>query len=439
MRAPNPPDTILHLSVRLARAYGLRPQHAACTLGLAALASLAVGISHRAPSPATPPSPAHTLPARVSQSLRLDDPSHSLGHPAVVATDDGWLVAYARSTGLHQRHIELVSLHRDGTLAQGPTRLSPAPLSDYPVLTRAADRYALAWISVPNPDTFSVVASFALVDAHGTLHTPARRLESMGTQVFGLAAAYNGHHLAFAAKTFEHDYPVALALRGRDGSVVADRRLPAYATTLGLTNLGDQWLLATARHTFWDDRTALSVQQLSPLGDPLETLRLGRVDGEVEHLQARSRGRATALWWAQDASHRPRHQPFFARLDGIALDVGPEALGPRQTASARDLACDDTHCTLTWVERGPRDNDRPEWFLERRTRDGHRIATPLRLPARGGASLYAAPVLAARPDGRAMLAVLPLLGRDHAGPYGLLVQPLDAEGRPQGAPQPLPL
>ncbi len=420
------PNSIVGLSLRLARAYGLRPRHALAPIALVALATAALALRPHPPPAAAP-------------NTSADADRVWFAEPTLVATDEGWLLGYSRSERRAQRQVAVVALRRDGTLASTPLVLSTDTLAGRPTLARVGDRYALAWISLPDDGLRSTVASFAVVDGHGTLRVPTRRLDSFGTRVFSLSAASNGRHFAFAAPTFDDGRPIALAVHAPDGTPVADLRLPHEAQALSLGSVGNDWLLPFARHDARRNRSRLSVLRLSPDGALLNTLELGGFEGEVHHLRARTRGRATALVWGQDGTWWQRHEPYFARLDEGRVEVSPMSLGARQTSSDRDVVCDDLACIFTWVEVGPGPHDQPEWMLERRTLAGHPLGSPLRLPSRGGASFYEGPSVAGRNDGRGMLAVLPVSGRDGPSPGALLVQRLDAEGRPQGAPRPLPL
>lgn len=426
-------DSVWGLSLRLARAYGLRARHGAWAL--AGFVLLGAALSARRPAA---PRSVHEDARATRLRAAWTASEGGWAEPRLVATEGGWLLAYTRF-GHETRRVEVVALRPDGSLAGAPTAVSTDWLAGRPVLVGAGDCFALAWAGIADREANAVGLSFAVIDAGGRVRVPARRLDAMGTRAYEVHAAYNGRHFAFAAPTFDEGGPVAFAVRAPDGSVVADRRFGADTSAVAVSALGTSWLVTVATHDYDTLRSRLAVSQLSASGEVLGTAGLAAFEGPTHHLAARRRGATTTVWWGQDGEHWSRHTPYFVQLPEGRVDEAPHALGPRQSSSARDVVCDDAGCTVTWVTVDAAPDARPEWMLERRDAAGRVVTGRLRLPSRGGASLSDAPSLAARGDGGAMLAALAVHRRDASEAAGVLVQRLDGEGRPQGAPVRLPL
>jgi hypothetical protein len=335
--------------------------------------------------------------------------------------------------------VELAALKADGTLAAPPRRVSEGDtFARRPALAGGGDRYAVAWAASTEADRGAVYPYAEYVDATGRALVDAAPLSAM-KPVFQVAAAHDGRAFAFAWQAADVPRSLHFARRDGDGRRVGDDRTVSlddggYGFSLALAAAPDGWLFVRDARDFERHRSALVARWLAPDGAPAAALTLARFDGEMNHLHVAVVGASHQLVWGEDGPFfSPRHDPRLARLDGRSLGVDPAPLGPRRTASPTSVACNAAGCSFVWVEAAPGAKS-PELFVERRDRDGTRTDLPLRVPARGGASLWLAPVIAASADGAAQLVLMPM-----ARGGGVLAQRLDAEGRLLGVAHVIPL
>lgn len=429
------PDSVTGLALRLLRLRGVTPVRAA--LGAALAAGLALAVSPAPPPPAAPPG-APSPPRAAFEARPLDDDAPVASEPVLVATSTGWLAAWTVWRRGAPGSVELAALAPDGTLASPPRQLSAhEAFSRSPGLACGRDRCAVAWSSRVEHER-GVRPYVEFVDAGGRAVVDAAPL-SEATPVYDVAVAHGGGVFAFAWQLPVTPRTLHFARRDGEGHRVGDdRELPgaigSYAFDTALAAAPQGWLAVHDRCDFDRDRGAVVAQWLAPDGAPAGELTVARFAGEAHHVRLAASGASHLLTWGEDGPiHSARHDPRFARLDGRAFGVEPAPLAPRRSASPTAAACTATGCSFAWVEATP-GAETPELFVERRGHDGLRVGNPLRVPARGGASLWLAPALATATDGATQLLLLPLV---RGG--GLFAQRLDAEGRLLGVGHVIPL
>ncbi|MFO0609760.1 MAG: hypothetical protein U0324_41765 [Polyangiales bacterium] len=429
------PDSVTGLALRLLRLRGVTPVRVA--LGAALAAGLALAVSARVPSPAAAPDVPDAQ--RIAFDTRPFDENAPVAYePVLVATSTGWLAAWTLWGRGLPAAVELAALTPDGALAAPPRTLSSREaFSRSPGLACGGDRCAVAWSSRTEHEQ-GVRPYVEFVDAAGRAVVDAALL-SEATPVYDVAVAHGGGVFAFAWQLPGASRTIHFARRDGEGHRVGeDRALPdassscAFDTALAAAPQG--WLVVHDRCDFNRDRGAVVARWLAPDGAPAGELTVARFAGATHHVRLAASGASHLLTWGEDGPlHSARHDPRFARLDGRAFGVEPAPLAPRRSASPTAAACNATGCSFAWVEAAP-GAETPELFVERRGHDGLRVGNPLRVPARGGASLWLAPALATAADGATQLLLLPL-----ARGGGLFAQRLDAEGRLLGVGHVIPL
>lgn len=432
------PRSIVGLSLELLRRRGAARTVRPVLVALAALGGVGLAArSHRC-AVAPPPVDAELAAWRTAPA----DADVAFLDASVVATPNGWVLAWARWPRRGSPQVQVAALARDGSLRGSPRTLSAAGTwARNPAISRQGDRIAVSWTAMREDDrSFSPGPWIAVVDADVRELVAARPLVVGGEPGFGVSIASDGQGWGVAWDTYASGGRVlSLARVHPDGTLrgpvtrVGD---PSEALHPTLAWSGDAWLVAERWINHERVRSGLLLRWFDRGGGLVESQRVASSLGAGGSVQVFARGSTAWLSWGDDGAFSVRHDPRFARVEGRRVASGPRALGPRRSGSVASLACTATSCVSAWVGVAD-DRDEPT-ALQVQALDGdgaargpvRRIGPPALVPRIDGVAL------AHSVDEREAMAVWTVGVR---GGYPLMRVRLNADGAPVGEPAVLPL
>lgn len=315
----------------------------------AVTAAVAVGRAH-APRREAPPS-AEMLAWRTAPA----ETSVAFVDPAVVASDDGWVVAWSRWQRGGSPCVQVASLDRDGAV-RGEVRTVSAPRSFArdPTIARRGARFGVAWTATFRDDEgWAPRPWLAVVDARATITSPPQAIAPGEEYGYGAHVASDGEGWGvgwLSLSEAHRGFALArLTLDGRLRGPVTHADAPDGGLAGSLAWTGDAWLAPQTSHDFGRDRSALSLHWIDRGGRLLETQRFAPSLGQIGLVNAVARGSSAWLTWGVDGSFEVRHDPRFARFEGRRAVVGPVPLGPRRSGTVAALACAATECLSAWA------------------------------------------------------------------------------------------
>ncbi len=433
------PNTLVGLSLELLRRRGSLRAVRPLLVALAALSGVAlVARAHHRPV-APPPVDAALAAWRAAPfagEVAFVDAS-------IVATPNGWVLAWTRWPRRGSPQVQAAVLARDGSLRGAPRTLSVGHTwARGPVLSRQADRIAVSWTAMTEDDeSYARRPWITVIDSDIREIVAPRALVASDELSFGVSIASDGQGWGVAWDAYnERGRVLSLARVNTDGTLRGpvtrvgdpnDGLLPSLAWS------GDAWFVAERWVNHERIRSGLLLRWFDRGGSLVDTQRVASSLGEGGSVQVFARGATSWLSWGDDGAFSARHDPRFARVEGRRVVAGPRVLGPRRSGSVASVACTGaSSCVSVWVGVAD-DRDEPT-ALQVQALDGdgaargpvRRIGPPAPVARIGETGL------AYSVDERDAMAVWTLGERDG---YRLMRVRLDANGAPMGEPAVLPL
>ncbi len=358
------------------------------------------------------------------------------GDASVIATPEGWLLAWMRWERGRPNTIQVAALDRAGALRGAPVTVSSRELlSRHPRLARGPRGNALVWASSPE-DAFAPHAWFTVVDDDARVTVTPRPVGAADDESLGPLAAWDGEGWGVGWPRIRPTWGYTLVRLSADGSprgepTSLDER-DGWLRSALVWN-GSAWLVAQSTYKPRADASAVRLTWIERGGRVVARHELARSRGELGDIVATTRGASAWVLWGEDMGFGVRHDPRLARVDDRAVAQPPRPLGPRRSGSVPAIACAGDGCTLAWTEV-PERGDEPVFYVQRVDADGAPRSAPRRVGAEDHAWPRFAATIASSLDEREALAVWPA-GRGDRG--GLLLVRLDADGALVGPPREL--